>query len=119
MHVYAGGLILIFQKEKGNTLTLLIIFIVKSLQKQQNSTNLLLCPHSAGINVQSPQSDSTPKRLALYFKLNCIIILILIFQDQNTLRIPMEVGTKLGKRDFWIFYKRKTTGQTMRRTIKK
>ena len=33
---------IIFQKEKGNTFTLLIIFIVKSLQKEQNSTNLLL-----------------------------------------------------------------------------
>ena len=32
----------IFQKEKGNTFTLLTIFIVKSLQKEQNSTNLLL-----------------------------------------------------------------------------
>ena len=32
----------IFQKVKGNTFTLLIIFIVKSLQKEQNSTNLLL-----------------------------------------------------------------------------
>ena len=27
--------IIIFQKEKGNTFTLLIIFIVKSLQKEQ------------------------------------------------------------------------------------
>ena len=35
-------IIFIFQKEKGNTFTLLIIFIVKSLQKEQNSTNLLL-----------------------------------------------------------------------------
>ena len=34
--------ITIFQKEKGNTFTLLIIFIVKSLQKEQNSTNILL-----------------------------------------------------------------------------
>ena len=34
--------IIIFQKEKENTFTLLIIFIVKSLQKEQNSTNLLL-----------------------------------------------------------------------------
>ena len=34
--------IIIFQKENGNTFTLLIIFIVKSLQKEQNSTNLLL-----------------------------------------------------------------------------
>ena len=29
-----------FQKENGNTFTLFIIFIVKSLQKEQNSTNL-------------------------------------------------------------------------------
>ena len=67
MHVYAGGLIWIFQKEKGNTLTLLIIFIVKSLQKEQNSTNLLctMTPQSAGINVESPQSESTPRRLTL------------------------------------------------------
>ena len=31
----------IFQNEKGNTFALLVIFIVKSLQKEQNSTNLL------------------------------------------------------------------------------
>ena len=49
LHVYAGDLNftkkkngIIFQKENGNTFTLLIIFIVKSLQKEQNSTNLLL-----------------------------------------------------------------------------
>jgi hypothetical protein len=36
--------VIIFQKEKVNTSTLLIIFIVKSLQKEQNSTNLLLWP---------------------------------------------------------------------------
>ena len=36
--------VIIFQKENGNTLTLLIIFIVKSLRKEQNSTNLLLWP---------------------------------------------------------------------------
>ena len=34
--------IIIFQKENENIFTLLIIFIVKSLQKEQNSTNLLL-----------------------------------------------------------------------------
>ena len=34
--------IIIFQKENGNTFTLFIIFIVKSLQKEQNSINLLL-----------------------------------------------------------------------------
>ena len=33
---------IIFQKENGNTFPLLIIFIVKSLQKEQNRTNLLL-----------------------------------------------------------------------------
>ena len=50
LHVYAGGLnfmkkkkkiVIIFQKENGNTFTLLIIFIGKSPQKEQNSTNLL------------------------------------------------------------------------------
>ena len=35
-------IVIIFQKENGNTFTLLIIFVVKSLQKEQNSTNLLL-----------------------------------------------------------------------------
>ena len=34
--------VIIFQKENGNTFTLFIIFLVKSLQKEQNSTNLLL-----------------------------------------------------------------------------
>ena len=33
---------IIFQKENGSTFTLLIIFIVKSLQKEQNSTKNLL-----------------------------------------------------------------------------
>ena len=50
LHFYAGGFefyevkknVIIFLKENGNTFTLLIIFIVKSLQKEQNSTNLLL-----------------------------------------------------------------------------
>ena len=32
----------IFQKEKGNTFTILIIFVVKSLQKEQNGTTLQL-----------------------------------------------------------------------------
>ena len=36
--------VVIFQKEDGNTFTLLIIFLVKSLQKEQSSTNLLLSP---------------------------------------------------------------------------
>ena len=37
-------IVIIFQKENGNSFTLFIIFIVKSLQKEQNSTNLLLWP---------------------------------------------------------------------------
>ena len=56
------------QKEKVNTLTLLIILIVKSLKIGLHSTNLLLKyydPQSAGINVQSPQSATTPRRLTL------------------------------------------------------
>ena len=36
--------VIIFQKENGNTFTLFIIFIVKSLQKELKSTNLLLRP---------------------------------------------------------------------------
>ena len=35
---------IVFQKEKGNTFTHLIIFIVKRLQKEENTTNLLLWP---------------------------------------------------------------------------
>ena len=34
--------VIIFQKENENTFTLYIIFIVKSVHKEQNSTNLLL-----------------------------------------------------------------------------
>ena len=45
--------------------TLFIIFIVKSLQKEQNSTNYYYDPQSAGINMQSPQSDLTPWTLTL------------------------------------------------------
>ena len=33
--------IIIFQKDEGTIFTLLIMFIVKNLQKEQNSTNLL------------------------------------------------------------------------------
>ena len=61
-------MVIIFQKEYGNTFTLFIIFTVKSLQKEQNSTNLPLHydPQSVGINLQSPQSDSTPWTWARY-----------------------------------------------------
>ena len=40
LHVYDGGFDFYEVKKKGNTFTLLIIFIVKRLQKEQNSTNL-------------------------------------------------------------------------------
>ena len=35
-------IVIIFQKENGNNFTLFIILIVKSIQIDQNSTNLLL-----------------------------------------------------------------------------
>ena len=64
LHVCAESLIfmkekknvIIFQKEKGNTFTLLIIIIAKSLQKEQNST-YYYDPKSARINVQAPQRN--------------------------------------------------------------
>ena len=48
LHAYAGGLnfnevkkkfVIIFQKENGNTFTLLIIVLEKSLQKEQIAEN--------------------------------------------------------------------------------
>jgi hypothetical protein len=57
-------LVIIFQNENGNTFTLLIIFIVKSLQKRKIA-QIYYEPQSAGINLQSPQSDSTPWTLTL------------------------------------------------------
>ena len=54
-----------FQKEKGNTFTLLIILIVKSLQKSEIAQIYYYDHQSAGINVQSPQSESTHRRLTL------------------------------------------------------
>ena len=59
--------IIIFQKEKGNTFTLLMIFIVKSLQKSKIAQIYYYDPQSTGINVQSPQSESTLRRLTLVF----------------------------------------------------
>ena len=57
--------VIIFQKEHGNTFTLFIIFIVKSLKKEQKAQIY----YYAGINLQSPQSDSTPWTLTLEFLL--------------------------------------------------
>ena len=75
---------IIFQKEKGKTYTLLNIFIVKSLKKEQNSINLLLWPQSARIKLQSPQSDSTPWTLTLgyyaYFSWELPISFIVVYE---------------------------------------
>ena len=43
-------IVIIFQKESGDIFKLLIILIVKRLQKEQNSIILLLRPQSAGIH---------------------------------------------------------------------
>ena len=56
---------IIFLKENGNTFTLLIIFIVKSLLKSRIAQIYYYDPQSAGINLQSPQSESTSRRLTL------------------------------------------------------
>ena len=45
------------QKEKGNTFTISIIFMMKILQKEQIAQIYYYDPQSAGINLQSPQSD--------------------------------------------------------------
>ena len=70
--------IIIFQKGKGNTFTLLIIFIVKSLKKSKVAEIYYYEPQSAEINVQLPKSESTPIRLTLvqmvfFFKFSIIV----------------------------------------------
>jgi len=57
----------VYQEGKGNTFTLLIIPIVKSIKKGNLAQIYNYDPQSARINVQSPQSKSTPKRLTLYY----------------------------------------------------
>ena len=80
LHVYAWVWILwskkkkffviIFQKENGNTFTLFIISIVKSLQKEQNSTNILLwppiCRNKSAITPKWVNSLDTNSRVNLY-----------------------------------------------------
>ena len=53
----------LFQTENGNSFTLLIIFIVNSLQKGKRAQIYYYDPQSAGINVQYSQSESVPWRL--------------------------------------------------------
>ena len=58
-------IVIIFQKENGNTFTLLIIFMVKSLQKEQNSTNLLwppICRNKSAITPKWFNSLNTNSR---------------------------------------------------------
>ena len=47
---------------------------MKSLQKEQKAQIMEYKPQSAGINMQSPQSDSTPWTLFLFFVLFAIIL---------------------------------------------
>ena len=70
---------MIFQKENGNTFTLLIIFIVKSLQSKIAQI-YYYDPQCAGINLQSPQSDSTPWTLTLFQAAQKTPNLIKLFQ---------------------------------------
>ena len=65
--------IIIFQKENGNNFTLLIIFIVKSLQIELLAQIHYYNPQSTGINLQSPQSDLTPWILTLVLAL-CLLV---------------------------------------------
>ena len=74
-------IVIILQKENGNTFTLLIIFIVKSLQKEQNSTNLLLWPPICrnkpaitpkwfnSLDTNSTLSHQSFKSIVFYFQL--------------------------------------------------
>ena len=54
--------VIIFQKENGNTFTLLIIFIEKSLQKEQNSTNPPICRNKPAITPKWFNSLDTNSR---------------------------------------------------------
>ena len=55
----------LFQKENENTFTLLIIVLETSVQKEQIAQITQCDPWSAGINLQSTQSDLTPRILTL------------------------------------------------------
>ena len=85
--------VIIFLKETGSTFTLLIIFIVKSLHKEQNSTNLLLWPLICRNKHAITQNESTPRRLTLQIyhisrhyilKMDLIMNFIFYFRDSNS-----------------------------------
>ena len=71
LHVYAGGLnfmkyfflLSFLEKEDGNTFTLLIILIHS--EKSSKRAKKHYDPQSAEINLQSPQSDSSPWAVTL------------------------------------------------------
>ena len=75
LHVFAGVwflwskkicfFVIIFQKEKGNTFTLLIFLKWKVFKKSKIAQIYYYDPQSAGINMQSPQSDLIPWTLTL------------------------------------------------------
>ena len=72
--------IIIFKKENGNTFTFLIIFIVKSLQKEQNSLNLLLCRNKPAITPKWFNSLDTNSRFQAYIECNPKIIVLLFMK---------------------------------------
>ena len=88
-------IVITFQQGNGNTFTLLFIFIVKSLQKEQNSTNLLLwppiCMNKPAITPKwfnsldtNSRADSTYPHISWYLKiLSLCLPIIQICHFQN------------------------------------
>ena len=92
---YERKKIYFFQKEKGNTFTVLINFIVKSrslvksLQKEQNSTNLLLWPpicrnkHAITPKWFNSLDTNSTRLVTFYFQLkNFPIYLVCTFENR-------------------------------------
>ena len=77
-------IVIIFQNENWNSSTLFIIFIVKSLQKEQNSTNLLLsppiCRTKSAITPKWFNSLDTNSNLQTYETMNKHFLNVLIQQ---------------------------------------
>ena len=88
-----------FQKEKGNTFTLLNIFIVKTLQKEKIAQIYYYEPKTAGINVQSPQSESTPRRLTLACLLSYMVVHLHHKIKSCDLFLPYMSQIKIEKRN--------------------
>ena len=73
-----------FQKEKANNFILLIILMVKRLQIEVRSTNLLLWPTICRNIRQSPQSTTTSRMLTL--------ALLLIWLSKRLIKIQALVS---------------------------